>query len=384
MRRARLILTLVSLVAARCAMAPGGDVIEQYESTLSVQADGSLLGQDRFVVHLGASPVTEFRWQVPTWRHDGVSVIAASMDGASARYDTGRGRDFDVRWRFPPATGSHVFGLSYRALNVIHLSGSRAQVSWRAIPAGRRPDVRSTHIRLAVPDFAVLLDDPWVDEAGWTVTREPHGLTASRASVPAGESATVGIDFSADRLTASIPDWQTHGELAEEFVPAFISAAIFILIVAAGAIWMVWLRYPPWRVPAAAGTAAAVPDLPALDLPVPLQRALLRDRTGGGRASRADRSALLAAGLVDPDRAIVLRDLRRAGIAIVLFGALSWIVVQWALWQYGAWRLVVPWSIVMAGVMLIMAAARFPVWTETGATARVLYCARFSDGRTPE
>jgi hypothetical protein len=224
-----------------------------------------------------------------------------------------------------------------------------------------------------------LLDDPWVDEAGWTVTRERQGLIASRANLPAGEAGTVGIDFTVDGLGVVTPDWQTHAERAVQFVPAFISAAVFILIVAVGSIWMLWLRYPRWRVAADASAA-----MPAVELPMDTQHVLVRDRTGAGRDTRARYADLISLGLIDRERAIARRDLHRAGVAVIVFGVLSWDIVHWMLWQYGAWALVVPWSIVMAGVMFVVAATRFPVWSEAGARARVLYCARLSDGRTTE
>src|SRR5436190_14957313 len=151
------------LLAAACSRSPR-EVIETFESTLAVQTDGSMQVQDRLVVHLGDRPVTGFRWHVSAWHHDGVSNVAASMDGAAfpagdgvGRVDVAAGLNLDVRWQFVPTSGPHVFGLSYRASNVIEVSSPRGRVLWRAIPEGPRPEVRSARITLTLPANADLL-----------------------------------------------------------------------------------------------------------------------------------------------------------------------------------------------------------------------------------
>jgi hypothetical protein len=227
--------------------------------------------------------------------------------------------------------------------------------------------VSSARITLTVPDSTVLLDDPWVDEAGWTVTRDAHGLTAARAPVPAGESASVGLEFTIDGLPLTVPQWQLDEDLGEQFVPAFISGAIFILIIAAGVLWMLRMKYPRWKsatdvAPARAGEAGE----------------LWRARRRSGRAII---DALIDDGLVDRERVIAARDLLRAGVAVIVLGLVSWPVTIWAMWQYGAWPSVLPLSIVVGGFLFIVGAARFPILTEAGARARVLYCARISDGK---
>ena len=344
---------------------------------MTVGLDGFAQVQERLVVNLGATPVDEFRWRSPVWKHDGVSDVVASMDGAAfqagegaGRVAVGSGRALDVRWMFAPAASAHVFGLSYRAANVVHLSGIRGTVSWRAVPPGARPRIAAAQITLTTPESTVLLQDPWVDEAGWTVTRAANGMSAARSPVPEGESGTAGIEFTVDRMMAHRPQWQTDSERAVQFVPAFISAALFILVVAAGVLWMLRMKYPV-RASGADGTPRGIGTARVL------WRAMRRSR-------RSLVDDLISEGLVDRERVHAARDLWRAGVAVIVLGLLSWAVTRYAVWQYGAWPLVVPWSVVVAGVIFLVGAARFPVLSETGARDRVLYCARISDGRTAE
>jgi hypothetical protein len=59
-----------------------------------------------------------------------------------------------------------------------------------------------------------------VEEAGWTVQREPAGLTASRTGVSRDESATAGVEFTIDAMAVAQPAWQYHRARAREFALA--------------------------------------------------------------------------------------------------------------------------------------------------------------------
>jgi hypothetical protein len=100
--------------------------------------------------------------------------------------------------------------------------------------------------------------DPWVDEAGWQVERLPAGARATRAAVPPEDSVTIGGEFSIDDLRLAEPAWQFHGARAREFMPAFVSAGLFLVVVGAGVVGMVRLRHPV-RLP-----ADADPERPAV------------------------------------------------------------------------------------------------------------------------
>jgi hypothetical protein len=356
----------------------------------------------------------------------------------------GKGPDLDVQWTFAPASDSvHTFTLAYRAADAVAISGIRGTVSWLVLPARRAFDVSVASVTLTLPDAAVLLQDPWVEEAGWQVVRLPHGLTAKRSGVSSSESATVGIEFTVDRMAAATPRWQSDSEFAAQFIPAFVVAALFILVVAAGVVWMVRFKYPPWRV-----TLGDEPRPDVLAIAPAMRVAIGRGQCRGDRRevraaidglvasgavtidgdrlrlanadkgetqhehvvtselwlrksdgmTRVDlwsrrlgrrfRLALLAdlvtAGLVDRERATVKRDLYRAGVVVTLFGLATWAAVSMTVTQFGAWPLAVPWSIVLAGVIFLGAAARFQIWSDAGAKARMLYFARVLDGRTTE
>jgi len=343
--------------------------VDRLNITVTVLPDGDAQVQEEFTARFGPSPVSEFHRKTPVWRHDGISNVIATMDGqafapgeGAGRVHVGSGPDLNVRWMFAPTSNSeHVFTLRYRAARVVFASGIRGTVSWLAVPAARDYDVTNVSIAIVAPSETVPLQDPWVEEAGWQVGHQPHGMTAMRPHVLRSESATAGMEFTIDKMAVVTPQWQLDDALMNEFVPAFVSAAAFILVIGAGVLVMLRFKYPPW--PAEPGRGGA-----------------------GWRARRAFQRTLAArgdaGGLIDAERAGVARDLRVAGVAVILLGLAGWAFVTIAITQFEKWPLAVPWSILVVGGMLLVGAARFDVLNEQGAKARVLYSARVRDERT--
>ena len=297
--------------------------VDRLDVDVAVLADGTATVHERIAVQFAETPAAAFHRRSPVWRHDGISDVVASVDGRPSARDGSdpaapshirvEGPGLDVTWTFdPPVRGTHALTLSYRAANVISLSGIRGTVSWLALPAGRDRDASDVHLALSLPDTAILLQDPWVEQPGWTVSRLPHGMTAFRAGVPRSESATLGIEFTVDQMTPMKPRWQADAEFAGEFVPAFVSAGLFILVVGAGVLGM--LR---WKFQSS------------------------------------------AAGAGDPERIAASRDLRRAGWAIVVAGLAAWAYVAAALLgRFGMWPQAIPASMLVVGIMFLVAGAR--------------------------
>lgn len=305
------------LLAAACRPgAAGGDaVVERFDASLALLPDGSLVVHESLVVRFGPAPADDFERRTPVLRHDGISDVRASLDGrelpagdAPGHVSIGRGPGLDVRWRFErPLSGSHQLNLRYRAAGVVWLSGARGRVNWRAIPPGRSYPIESAVVRLTLPPGAVVLDQPWVEEAGWDVRALPEGLSAARRGLQAGDAATIGVEFTADTMIAGEPAWQHYALRAADLVPAFISAGLFMVVVAVGILIMMRVQFP--RV--------------------------------SGAASDAEH------------RAAAARGLQVGGAVVVLFGLAAGVAVYFTLMPYGHWILAVPGGIVIAGLILI-------------------------------
>jgi hypothetical protein len=102
---------------------------------------------------------------------------------------------------------------------------------------------------MTIPPGAILLDDPWVEEADWQVKRLPMGLEAHGA-IRNGETATPGATFTIDTMTAGEPSWQYYQGRSRDLIPAFISGGLFLLVIGAGVVAMVRMKYPELRVSA--------------------------------------------------------------------------------------------------------------------------------------
>lgn len=332
---------LISAAVTGCAGRAGE--ITSLDVSLHVQPDGSLEVVERLRVRLPEG-ATSFQRQEQAFRHDGVQDdVTGRMNGVVFPRGRGpreleirRGVHLDARFHFPPTGGEHAFVLRYRLAGAVHTSGIRGTVSWRFTnPGGAIADAR---IALNVPPATVLLEDPWVEEAGFEVARLPTGLTA-RGPVKRGGTATPGAEFTIDTLSIAEPGWQNDRRRARDLMPAFIAGGLFLLVIGGGVVWMIRLKYPRIR--------ARLADLDELTLPPAIKSALI-------------------------ERVIVARDLGRAAQATAVFGAVVWITARQYFSHLDIWPLAIPAGILLSALMFQFESRRMSV----------LYSARVRDGQT--
>jgi hypothetical protein len=316
----RVTLFLLTLLAGgACAPGAGEAGIDRLDVSVVVGRDGSVRVDESLVVRIGDTPVSTFHRFVPEQPHDGLRDIGAFIDDVATPPGAGPGtidvapeRGIDVRWTFPPVSNTtRTFRLTYLAGDAVHVSGIRGRLSWRILSAGRGMDAGAVRISVTLPDEAVLLGDPWVEEAGWEVARRANGMTASAPAVTRGRAATAGIEFTIDTATMRTPRWQYELERAEEFAPAFLSAAIFVVVVGLGILAMIRLKY---------------------------------SRKSPGSVG---------------ERQAVGRDLRRSAWAVLTLGAAGWATVHLTLASFGIWPSLVPMAVMFVGVLFLWGGARW-------------------------
>jgi hypothetical protein len=133
---------IVALAAAACSREKG-PAATAVDVVLTVARDGSLEVRETIRLQIDR-PITSFRRTSPAGSHDGISNVRATLDDvvvpeSDARTGvTSAAQDhLDVTWTFPPTTGSHTFGLTYRAAGVVGVSGIRAACrGWPCPQAG--------------------------------------------------------------------------------------------------------------------------------------------------------------------------------------------------------------------------------------------------------
>jgi hypothetical protein len=370
------LLTLCLLLAAGCTGPDRGVRVNRLNAVLTVLAEGSLGVEETFDVEFLTDGISRFHRRELAWRHDGVSAVSGTMDGREFPAGTGTGQltigpgpDLDATWNFDAgATRKRTFTLKYRAAGAVEVSGIRGLVSWRV--RNDYADIPDATFTMTIPPGAILLEDPWVDEADWQVKRLPNGLEAHGA-LRGGETATPGATFTIDTMTAGEPSWQYYQRRSRDLIPAFISGGLFLLVIGAGVVGMVRMKYSQSPVRPTGGEAP--------DLAPDLERAIASGKYNGEVLPR-----LIAAGLLDSERMQVARDLRRAAIATFLFGAASWVFTSMTLAHLGPWPLAIPIGILVSGVIFEVAGRRFSILSQKGMDAqeRMLYSARVRNGRT--
>ena len=421
---------LAAPLAAACGgMDTSAAMVEHQAVSIDLLADGSIQVREALRLRVFAGPVGEFRRVVPGDRVDAFFDVVAWLDGRPLEADENdnervtvfRGDALDVRWHFAPVTDTtRELVLEYRASGAMSVHGANGLVYWPVLPLDPAYPVVSSELGLTIPPRAVFMTPPAIEASGaWTTTVSERGLTATRSGIAPGESAVVVVRAATATMAAAQPAWQFDAALAAELVPAFLSGGLFMVVVGVGVVWMLRARYPdPRRV---GDTLDAPSPVSLTALPPAFETALRHRRSlrggpelraalerlarrgaaadvlpherviadelwlqrqgeagaGDPRASalrgirRRFRKALLddlvAAGLVDEERAAVATGLKAAGIAVIAMGLACAGAVPLLLSRYGDWAQAVPAGIVVLGLMLLAEGWRFVIVTPAGA-----------------
>jgi len=423
-------LVAVALHAAACGgVDTSSAVVERQAVSIDLLTDGSVQVREALRLRVFAEPVGEFRRVVPGDRVDAFFDVVAWLDGRpleadgndNERVTVSRGEALDVRWHFAPvADATRELVLEYRASGAMSIHGANGLVYWPVLPLDPAYPVVSSELGLTIPPRAVFMTPPAIESSGaWTTAVSERGLTATRDGIAPSESAVVVARTATATMAAAQPAWQFDAALAAELVPAFLSGGLFMVIVGVGVLWMLRARYPD---PRTAGDTTGAPSPASLTtLPPAFETALRHRRSLRGdpelraalaglarRGAAADvlpherviadelwlqqqgearagdrgpsalrgirrrfRKALLddlvAAGLVDEERAAIAAGLKAAGVAVMAMGLACAAAVPLLLSRYGDWVQAVPAGIVVLGLMLLAEGWRFAILTPAGA-----------------
>jgi hypothetical protein len=315
-----LLVTLVLVSAAGCRTPPAiaGATVDRFDVDLTVEMSRDVLVREDLAIRLDAG-ADRFERRVSTTRADGLTFVSAAADGRPVTPGDGtlslseaNGPFLDASWRFDPSSGrSHDVTLVYRASGALAVNDQRGRLEWPAVPAERTSPIASGGVTLHVVEGVSLFHPSGMAERGWTVTRTTDGIRAGREGIAPGEQGTVLAEVSIPE-TLPEPHWQFSGDRQREFIPAFISAALFILVCGAGAVWMIRLQHPR------------------------------RNRTRGSNDS----------GTSAEEWADMLGGLHRAAYICLVAGVATGILMWIWLARFGPWQLAVPASIILVAVVL--------------------------------
>ena len=295
------------LLGACQAAPPETRAVVAFDAELQLQPDGSVLVREQLRLPPGPQPPSLTR-RLTTLRHEGISDVSATAEDPQVVYNgrvesTAEGTR--VTWDFGPVPARRLT-LTYRANDVTYVSGMRGRVSFQILPPNHGLAIEHATVTLSYPERSIVMADPWIEEAGWEVESAVPGVRARRASVPPETPLTIGGEFSIDGFNLAAPAWQYQGARAKEFMPAFVSAGLFLVVTAAGIVGMVRLRHPR-RLPVEA----------------------------------------------DPERPAVARGLSVSGLVTIAAAIAGVPLVARTLPTYGVWPYCIPAGTFVAGVMFL-------------------------------
>jgi hypothetical protein len=271
-----------------------------------LQPDGTLEVTETLTIRPSAAISSVARRLDPP-RADAVTFVAAAVEAAGGfaapkPVTVTAGPPLDIHWALDPAMRvAQRVSVTYRATGVLEVAGTQRRLTWQVLPR-RTHDLDHVEVALTLPAGATLLTPSGLAEAGWTVAATRSSLTASRVNVPAGESSTVVALMAIEGPPAAEPAWQFRAARVRDLAPAFASGGLFILVIAAGILWILGWQ---WRTgtPDAAATA--------------------------------------------------FRQLRLSGLIVIVFGIVTAIATHLLLGQYGLWPQALPLGFVLGGALFV-------------------------------
>jgi hypothetical protein len=367
-------LSIALVIAAMTMWGCGGRAapvrtIDRHEALVEIHPDGSVLVTERLEGALFADNATLER-VVGGDRADAIEYAGSSMDGLTwsdaaagpLKVMVETGQPLYVRWDWAgtdsPPTSMHW---RYRVTGATGLRERRGVVLWPVLASPRYLSINTSRIELRLPESIQMLRGTGMAETGWTIDVRPRGMVATRDGVGL-DRATLLAEFPVDTSRVGLPQWQINDDLQGEFAPAFVSAALFMLVIGGGVVWIIRFQHPVRRV-SIDKAVAILPD----GLSGEARRALRRG--AAPRDARVTRE-LLDRGLIDPERLSVGTGLRTTAFVGTVVALLCALLSHLVLWRFDWWPQIVPASMIVVAILFLVFASRFRVLTIEGERLR--------------
>jgi len=243
---------------------------DRFDVDVAVQADGSLLVTETVVFDFVGGPFTFVFRELPVDHTDGITGIAASVDGRTLPGGTGPGQvevtgsdPIRITWHIEPAFDTrHTFVLTYRVLGVVRQETGADALYWQALPDDYEYTIDSTTVTIAYPKEATLIAAPEVQAGKAGVETGKGQVVFTAQDLAPNAPLVVGLRFQAGSLIDAPPRWQARQGQRNALAPWWVGAAVALLGVGAAGLYLfVQPRWPKAAAPA--GPIYSPPD----DLP---------------------------------------------------------------------------------------------------------------------
>lgn len=190
-------------------------------------------------------------------------VLPEGREAGQASIRIGR-RELRVLWRFPETTNTtHQFTLRYRAMGALRLDTRGAHLAWHILPTRHRYAITEAELIWQLSGGAVSPGGPALESEGWSWTREGEQVwSARKRDIAVNETAVLTDHLESASLAVAPPRWQVDDDRGRQLAPAFIVGAAVILVMGAGMVVMMRLRYHRSKADGGAAIPAAHGSLP--------------------------------------------------------------------------------------------------------------------------
>lgn len=230
---------LAALALPQAALAAKDYRAVRYDVTLDIEPGGAMVVTETIRFAFGPDSFTYVTRELPSRRSDGVSVLAAWMDGREMTRGTDPG-EFGVkrieggvrrvRWYFDPVTASeHTFTLRYRVAGVVRQETDADVLEWRALPSEHQYTIGCAALDVTYPREAALVDNPVVTPPASGGLDGAGRARFERCGFDPDQSWVVRLAFAPRSVAPTPPGWQRRSRQAQQKLPALLGLSLMIL-----------------------------------------------------------------------------------------------------------------------------------------------------------
>lgn len=226
---------------------------ERFDVDVVAQNDGSLLVTETVVFSFVGDPFTFVFRELPTDKTDGITILAASVDGRSypqgsnaGQVEIDPGRNIRVTWHMEPtANVSRTFVLQYQVFGVVQQAENSDLLRYQPLPDEFEYTIDSSTITVRYPGTAVLQGSPTLTAGQAQLQHSGETVTLTRQNINPNETMVFEMTFDSGTLISAPPVWQAQQAEQRALVPVWFGLAAVILLAGAALSFWIWRSHQP-------------------------------------------------------------------------------------------------------------------------------------------
>jgi Predicted membrane protein len=210
-----------------------------FDEHITIQNDGSLLVAEQVTFQFVGGPFTTVYRDLPLDKTDGIQVVQASMDDASAtgiadNVSVGaasQGNQTEVQWFFDGISDeTHTFYLTYLVKGVIQQQPGADWLAWLALPTSHEYTIDQSTITISYPARARLLHAAQNSQSDVAMTSSSRQVIFTAHDLGSDETLEADLSFAPSSVIKQPPHWQEQEQLTSYiFWPCLLGGIILLI-----------------------------------------------------------------------------------------------------------------------------------------------------------